>query len=65
MVAIEQGLSPGDQLVVRGHRDLVDGSPVIIQERSTRPDGTLPGDPAVVRPDGRETSGFALPGGTP
>lgn len=48
MVVVEAGLHPGDLLVVRGQRDLVDGSLVEITERATSPDGTLATDPAVV-----------------
>ena len=54
MVSVEQGLNVGDQLVVRGHRDLSDSSLVVIQERSTRPDGTLPSDPEEVTRSGFE-----------
>jgi multidrug efflux pump subunit AcrA (membrane-fusion protein) len=48
MVIAEQGLRPGDQLVVRGHRELRDGAPVLVQEMAVSPDGTLPEDPDVV-----------------
>ncbi len=49
MVIAQSGLAQGDTLVVRGQRDLVNGSRIAIQERSTRPDGSVPGDPGVVR----------------
>jgi hypothetical protein len=49
MVIAQSGLAEGDTLVVRGQRDLVDGSRVAIQERSTSPDGSLPSDPGVVQ----------------
>jgi len=55
LVSVEQGLQVGDQLVVRGHRDLSDSSLVVIQERSTRPDGTLPSDPEEVTRTGFES----------
>lgn len=52
MVVIEAGLSEGDELVVRGQRQLQDGSRVAIQERATARDGSLPTDPAEVREEG-------------
>lgn len=48
MVVVLEGLAPGEQLVVRGHRDLRDGSLVHVTETSTAADGTMPGDPANV-----------------
>jgi membrane fusion protein (multidrug efflux system) len=54
MVIVENGLDEGDTLVVRGQRDLNDGSKVAIQERSDRPDGSMPGDPGVLRADSIE-----------
>lgn len=51
MVVVEKGLGPGDQLVVRGQREIRDGSAVIIQEKSVALDGTTPGDPTVVTQD--------------
>ena len=48
MVVVTSGLEPGDDLVVRGHRELRDGSLVTITERSTRADGSLPSDPPAV-----------------
>ncbi len=52
MVMVTEGLRPGDLLAVRGQRDLDDRVPVIIQETATAPDGSMPGDPEVVRGDG-------------
>ncbi len=48
MVIVEQGLAIGERLVVRGQRELRDGSLVNVQEVATSPDGTMPGDPEVV-----------------
>ncbi len=45
MVAVTAGLAAGEQLVVRGQRDLVAGGPVAVTETATAPDGSLPGDP--------------------
>ncbi|MEN8008522.1 MAG: efflux RND transporter periplasmic adaptor subunit [Candidatus Krumholzibacteriota bacterium] len=48
MVVVTNGLKPGDRLVVRGHRDLRDGSLVRVTETATAADGTLDGDPTEV-----------------
>jgi membrane fusion protein (multidrug efflux system) len=48
MVIVEQGLATGERLVVRGQRELRDGTLVAVQEVATSPDGTMPGDPQVV-----------------
>ena len=48
MVIVTDGLAAGDELVVRGHRDLVAGSLVEITERSERRDGGLERDPVEV-----------------
>ena len=48
MVVVREGLAPGEQLVVRGHRDLRDGSLVRVTETATAADGTMPDDPANV-----------------
>jgi membrane fusion protein (multidrug efflux system) len=48
MVIVEEGLTPGDQVVVRGQREIHDGSAIRIQEEATSPDGTLGGDPKIV-----------------
>lgn len=63
LVEVRSGLEAGDQLIVRGHRDLADGTPIRIQERATRRDGSIESDPNVVHdgakpePLGREISG--------
>lgn len=49
MVAIRDGLEPGDQLVVRGHRDLRDGGLVSVTEQVPYGDGTQDGDPDEIR----------------
>jgi len=51
MVAVTDGLRVGELLVVRGQRELIDGSLVQVTERSESADGGLPSDPAVVRAD--------------
>jgi membrane fusion protein (multidrug efflux system) len=48
MVVVLQGLEPGEQLVVRGHRDLRDGSLVQVTETAGAADGTMAGDPAGI-----------------
>lgn len=48
MVVVRKGLKAGDQLIVRGHRDLRDGSLVKVTETATAADGSSPGDPAEV-----------------
>lgn len=48
MVVVESGLAAGEQLVVRGQRDLIDGALVRVTERTEAADGTLPIDPAEV-----------------
>jgi len=48
MVIVEQGLAIGERLVVRGQRELHDGTLVNVQEVATSPDGTKSGDPGVV-----------------
>jgi membrane fusion protein (multidrug efflux system) len=68
MVVVTQGLEPGEQLVVRGHRDLRDGSLVRVTETATAADGTMAGDPADMgetQVDGRiEESDNALSDGS-
>jgi len=49
MVIVEQGLSPGERLIVRGQREVRDSSAVAIQERAEARDGSASGDPDVVR----------------
>lgn len=48
MVVVRAGLQPGDQLVVRGHRDLRNGNLVRITEEATSADGTIETDPGDV-----------------
>ena len=48
MVVVRDGLEPGDRLVVRGQRDLREGSRVKVTEVATAPDGSLEGDPAGI-----------------
>ncbi len=55
MVLVESGLQAGDRLVVRGHRELRDGSLVAVTETAADRDGSLPTDPSVVR--GTDASG--------
>jgi membrane fusion protein (multidrug efflux system) len=52
MVIATSGLQPGQQLIVRGQRDVSDGAPVQITERSTRRDGSIDTDPPEVREQG-------------
>ena len=52
MVIVLSGLQAQDQLVVRGHRDLVEGSLVNITERATSPDGSMETDPQAVGGNG-------------
>lgn len=47
MVIVEQGLRPGDRLVVRGQRELGDGMAVAVTEETEASDGSLPGDPRL------------------
>lgn len=49
LVTVKRGLQAGDRLVVRGHRALRDSSLVAITETTTRRDGLLDSDPAVLR----------------
>jgi len=52
LVVVRDGLRAGDKLVVRGQRELAEGSLVNVTETAAAPDGTLPGDPDVVRAAG-------------
>ena len=45
MVVVTDGLKPGEQLVVRGHRELREGNLVQVTETATAADGSVPGDP--------------------
>jgi hypothetical protein len=49
---VEQGLAEGERLVVRGQRQLQDGSRIRVQEVATARDGSIPADPAEVREEG-------------
>jgi len=49
MVAVQDGLEAGDLLVVRGQRELRDGSLVVITERVAFGDGTVQSDPDVIK----------------
>ncbi|MCP4572045.1 MAG: efflux RND transporter periplasmic adaptor subunit [bacterium] len=55
MVIVESGLVPGERLVVRGQRDLRDGSLVQVTETTTDADGSLPGDPDAATAAGAGT----------
>ncbi|MEZ4648527.1 MAG: efflux RND transporter periplasmic adaptor subunit [Candidatus Eisenbacteria bacterium] len=64
LVEVRSGLESGDELVVRGHRDLADGTPIAIQERATNRDGSISTDPSVVRQTTAGGNiGTDLPGG--
>ena len=52
MVVVDQGLAEGERLVVRGQRQLQDGSRISVQEVATARDGSIPSDPAEVREEG-------------
>ena len=49
LVIVRSGLRHGDQLVVRGHRDLVEGALVRVTETATARDGGLGTDPLDAR----------------
>ncbi|MEZ5063314.1 MAG: efflux RND transporter periplasmic adaptor subunit [bacterium] len=49
MTAVQSGLNPGDELVVRGQRDLRPGALVDVRERADAPDGSAHGDPEEIR----------------
>ncbi len=49
MVAVREGVSAGDSLVVRGQRELQDGSLVSVTETVAYGDGTSTSDPAVIK----------------
>ncbi len=48
MVVVVSGLDTGNELVVRGHRELVEHALLNVTERSTRRDGGVDGDPLAV-----------------
>lgn len=52
MVQVLRGLAPGDELVVRGQRQLRSGGLVTVQETATSRDGSLATDPPEVREEG-------------
>jgi len=52
MVVVTGGLKSGDQLVVRGHRELVEGSLLDITATATARDGSVDSDPPQVRAAG-------------
>lgn len=52
LVVVSEGLAAGERLVVRGQRELAPGSLVNVTETATATDGTVPGDPEVVRAAG-------------
>jgi RND family efflux transporter MFP subunit len=52
MVIVTTGLARGEELIVRGQRDVADGALVAITERSERRDGSMDGDPPEVREEG-------------
>lgn len=55
LVIVTEGLEAGEQLVVRGHRELVEGALVKVTENATAADGSVTGDPEIVREgSGRE-----------
>lgn len=51
LVMVTRGLSAGDQLVVRGHRDLSRNARVAVQEETDQRDGTISTDPRAIRDD--------------
>ena len=52
MVVVESGLDAGERLVVRGQRQLQNGTRVAVQEVATARDGSLATDPPEVREEG-------------
>ena len=55
MVIVRGGLQPGEMLVVRGHRDLRDGSLIRVTEKATSADGSTDSDPGLIRNDGTKS----------
>ena len=45
MVVVTDGLEAGERLIVRGQRQIHDGSAVQVQEEATSPDGSISTDP--------------------
>lgn len=58
MVIVESGLNLGDQIVVRGQRDLREGNLVKITETATNADGSVSSDPEEVK---ETSSGSRVP----
>ena len=58
MVVASSGLEPGDRVVVRGHRDLVEGALVRITETATSRDGSMGDDPVVARDSSASARGL-------
>ena len=59
LVVVTSGLAAGDRVVVRGHRDLVEGALVQITETATARDGGMAGDPTVSREQSAAPRGVA------
>jgi len=55
MVTVREGLESGELLVVRGQRELQDGSLVEITETVAAGDGTTPADPDVIKATAADT----------
>jgi membrane fusion protein (multidrug efflux system) len=58
-VIVEQGLKPGEQIVVQGHQTLRDGSPILVGSSSN---GTAPSAGATKANAGKNNSSKALNG---
>jgi RND family efflux transporter MFP subunit len=54
MVIVRDGIDAGDEIIVRGQRDVRDGDRVNVTERASAADGGMEGDPAT---SGTEASG--------
>jgi membrane fusion protein (multidrug efflux system) len=54
MTVVTSGLVPGDRLVVRGQRQIHDGTRVDVREQATSPDGSTDQDPTAVRSAGSD-----------
>jgi membrane fusion protein (multidrug efflux system) len=52
LAVVERGLGAGDRLIVRGQREVLDGSLVRVTERATSVDGSIESDPPEVRAPG-------------
>jgi len=59
LVVVASGLDVGERVVVRGHRDLVEGALVQITETATARDGGRAGDPTVSREQSAAPRGLA------